>query len=89
MVVPHLRVVPLDPGQQLSDQGSGVLPAGAVKDLDADKIKEIREEIQAKRPETAGDESQDIDAQYEALDVELKKIEDTKRAAAESEDSQD
>ena len=63
--------------------------ADGFKDLDADKIKEIREEIQAKRPETAGDESQDIDAQYEALDVELKKIEDTKRAAAESEDSQD
>ena len=63
--------------------------ADGFKDLDADKIKEIREEIQAKRPETAGDESQDVNAQYQALDAELKKIEDTKRAAAETEDSQD
>ena len=51
--------------------------------------KEIREEIQANRPETAGDESQDVNAQYEALDAELKKIEDTKRAAAETEDNPD
>ena len=63
--------------------------ADGFKDLEADKINEIREEIQAKRPETTGDESQDVNAQYEALDAELKKIEDTKRAAAEMEDSQD
>ena len=63
--------------------------ADGFKDLEADKIKEIREEIQAKRPEAAEDESQDVNAQYEALDAELKKIEDAKRAAAETEDSQD
>ncbi len=62
--------------------------AGGFKDLEADKIKEIREEIQAKRPETAADESQDVNAQYDALDAELQKIEDEKRAAAETEDSQ-
>ena len=63
--------------------------ADGFKDLDPDKIKEIREEIRAKRPEAAEDESQDVNAQYDALDVELKKIEDAKRAAAETQDSHD